>query len=223
MMGDKAEVTDTRVTGPEWKKMKFASPWATCPFVKVNGTSVGQTRAISGLMGTLAGIRPSDPVKAGLCDSIVNTMEDLQSSIAKCKGADARKKGFENEANVVKPYLYMQCLEDFCKKHGTPDKGFMIGDSLTTADVEIFHYLGNTTCGFFDHCRELDILKPFPNLTAVMKQVGAIPAVKAFYVKEVNAAKAKDAAALTSGAKFRYTIATDWCGLTDKDFEWASE
>lgn len=206
-------ITDTRVTGAEWKTMKPNSPWITCPYMTVGDKAIGQCRVVNRLMGQLAGLVPEDPIEAEQCGEIHNVMEDLLSATFKAQGKEAREKLYSEGIGMT----YLKCLEDFCTKNGTAE-GYMMGNKTTYADVTLFQYLGNLTCGMVDHIT-MDVMfgadrKKCPKVFAVMMKVGSLQAVKDFYIKEI-AALTKKADIAKGPGKYRYNAAVYYCGLTD--------
>mmetsp|Transcript_84634 Transcript_84634/g.235713 ORF Transcript_84634/g.235713 Transcript_84634/m.235713 type:complete len:126 (+) Transcript_84634:2-379(+) len=60
---------------------------------------------------------------------------------------------------------------------------FVVGGTLTIADIWFFFFLAFLKTGFFDGLPS-DYLKSFPKLQAIVKNVASIPEVKEYYAKK---------------------------------------
>ena len=60
--------------------------------------------------------------------------------------------------------------------------GFAVGSELTMADIVVFVYACNLSSGFFDGVPK-EAIEKHQNIQAVVKTVGAIDQVKAWYTK----------------------------------------
>jgi len=62
--------------------------------------------------------------------------------------------------------------------------GFVVGDSLTIADIWAYFFCNLLRCGFLDGFPK-DYLGKYPKLTAIVENVASIPAVKEYVDKKV--------------------------------------
>mmetsp|Transcript_16224 Transcript_16224/g.24464 ORF Transcript_16224/g.24464 Transcript_16224/m.24464 type:complete len:226 (+) Transcript_16224:106-783(+) len=182
----KVAFEEERFSFKDWgEKIKATTPWGGAPVLTLpSGEQIGQCRAISRFAGKKSGLYPTDEVLALKVDEIMDACEDLQSAVNKVgQGKEKKVKEAERKAAMLtgSPSKMLKKFEEIAKA-GEP--GFMVGKSLTMADIFIFCYTSMIIkSGFFDGVPN-DLLKDFPALVAVRKSVISHPQVIARYAGE---------------------------------------
>jgi len=131
--------TDTRVTFPEWGKLKAAgsTPWGSLPYLEVDGKELGQTKAIVRFVAHEHGLAGSGAFEQGLVDSVVEGTRDILDTLFTFQYGDAAQKDANlNKLKTTTLPAALGNLEKFITKHG--QNGFTVGGKLTTADLAVF-------------------------------------------------------------------------------------
>ena len=87
------------------------------------------------------------------------------------------------------PPQWLGYFEEQLKTNGT---GYLVGDSVTIADLRLLPVVQWISGGALDGV-DASIFNSFPEIQALVKRVGELPAIKAWYEKEAarKAAKAQ--------------------------------
>jgi glutathione S-transferase len=130
------EFEDHRVPFPptdetkQWAKEKDSHVFATLPELTVNkSTVIPQSKAIERYLAKRFGFMGSNPLEEALIDSFGEQIRDLKDSFDKVKG-DAEKESkwiatdFPNHLRLI--------------ERAAGNKGFLVGDKLSLADVQMF-------------------------------------------------------------------------------------
>lgn len=173
---------ESRIEFKDWPKLKPETKYGSLPVLDLpTGENLAQTRAIARYVGKVAGLYPKDPIAAAMVDEIIDTCEDIQSAVmAAGRGMEKTEKEKARLEAITsgQPAKLLKILDSFV----TP-KGYMVGDSITLADLFVFAYTGFVTSGFFDGVPK-DAMKNFPKLQTVRKAVASHPAVIKRYEAE---------------------------------------
>ena len=135
------------------------------PILKVDGKTISQSTAILRYAGKLAGLYPSDPALALRVDEAMDGVDDMMSPMgASIREEDAtRKAAMRKEmAEVTIPANFAR-FEKLIRDNGST--GFLVGDSLTIADLKLLHAVDKLIDGSLDGI-PTSIIDPF----AVLKQ-----------------------------------------------------
>ena len=85
---------DHRFTFPEFAAFRTTTPFGQVPTLHVDGLQVTQSDAILRYAGKLAGLYPTDPLQALLCDEVAYVVEEASVRI----GPTFRMSGEEQKA-----------------------------------------------------------------------------------------------------------------------------
>jgi glutathione S-transferase len=172
---------DHRFTFPEFAEIKKTTPFGQVPVLHVDGTQVTQSDSILRYAGKLAGLYPTDPFQALLCDEVMYVVEEAGVKM----GPTYRMTGEEQKAarlalvNGSIP-VYLSWLQNQLKARGGE---YFADNRLTVADLKVFVDVRGLNSGRLDHVPTDLVEKVAPALNAHMKRIAALPAVAAYYAK----------------------------------------
>ena len=144
-----------------------------------NGFELAQSSAIARYLARTYGFYGKNPKEDALIDSILAGFDDLLSKIRPViRMPDGNEKTVELEKlNKEIIPLWLSFIEKLIKAHGS--NGHAVGDSLTLADIAIFHYISN----YASHkVIQLDA-SAFPAINAVVAAVGKRERIAAWVQK----------------------------------------
>ncbi|CAA93086.1 Glutathione S-transferase 4 [Caenorhabditis elegans] len=166
---------DYRVSVEEWSKLKPTTPFGQLPILQVDGEQFGQSMSITRYLARKFGLAGKTAEEEAYADSIVDQYRDFifffrQFTSSVFYGSDAdhiNKVRFE----VVEPARddFLAIINKFLAKSKS---GFLVGDSLTWADIVIADNLTSLLKnGFLDFNKEKK-LEEFYN------KIHSIPEIK---------------------------------------------
>jgi len=132
------EYEDVRVAQDQWATKKAEFHFGQMPVLEVDGVKVGQSAAIAYFLATQFGLAGKTAIDSLTCHSLAETVRDLVEPLVRIvfveKDAERKAKLIEEyEAGTLKTSLCK--LECYLKKH---ESGFLVGDSLTYADLALY-------------------------------------------------------------------------------------
>ena len=130
-------------------------PFGAVPVLEVDGKILSQTQAMAAYCGSLTKLRPEDPWLAAKCD---------EEKIA------AREALLAPDGRLT---MHLGGLERLIRENGT---GYVVGASLSVADLAIWRLAGWLTSGVIDGLP--DISTQFPAITKLCALVDAHPKVE---------------------------------------------
>eukprot|EP00775_Hariotina_reticulata_P004727 gene4727-4977_t len=170
---------DNRIDFAEWPSFKPSTPFGQIPVLEVDGKVIAQSGAIDHYAAKLAGLYPSDPLKAALADQAYFFCEDLLQTVV----PTFKIKDPEEQAKARQELLEGALKDklDLLSKlvEGRPGK-YIVGDDLTIADVAIFHQLSFLQSGLLTGL-PTDLLTRWPALKAFRNGIATLPEVTAYY------------------------------------------
>ena len=172
---------DHRFTFPEFAAFRTTTPFGQVPTLHVDGVQVTQSDAILRYAGKLAGLYPTDPLQALLCDEVAYVVEEASVRI----GPTFRMSGEEQKAarlalvNGSIP-VYLAWLQTQLAAHGGD---FFADNRLTVADLKVFVDVRGLNSGRLDHVPTDLVERVAPALNAHMQRVGNTPGVQAYYAQ----------------------------------------
>ena len=172
---------DNRFTFPEFAAFRTTTPFGQVPTLHVDGVQVTQSDAILRYAGKLAGLYPSDPLQALLCDEVAYVVEEASVRI----GPTFRMSGEEQKAarlalvNGSMP-VYLAWLQAQLEAHGGE---FFADNRLTVADLKVFVDVRGLNSGRLDHVPTDLVERVAPALNAHMQRVASTPGVQAYYAQ----------------------------------------
>jgi len=178
------EYVDQRYEHSEWPgeiKKTLDLPFGQLPTLAIDGVVYSQclpiTRYLAEKYG-LAGKTDFDRLRA---DMIIHCAEDVIMKLA----AIYLEQDAEKKANLLKKFNDEE-LPQFCGyfekmlKQNSDGQGFFVGDSLTWADLHLFHLL-TSFIPLLDVNK--DYLSSYPDLKALTERVGKNPKIAAWIAK----------------------------------------
>jgi glutathione S-transferase len=172
---------DHRFTFAEFADVRKATPFGQVPVLYVDGTLVTQSDAILRYAGKLAGLYPTDPLQALLCDEVAYVVEEANVKL----GPTFRMSGEEQKAarlalvNGSMP-VYLAWLQSKLVANGGQ---YFADNRLTVADLKVFVDVRGLNSGRLDHVPTDLVEKVAPLLNAHMQRIAATPAVAQYYAK----------------------------------------
>ncbi len=172
---------DHRFTFAEFPEVRKIAPFGQVPLLEIDGAVITQCDAILRYAGKLAGLYPTDPLQALLCDEVMYVVEESTVRL----GPTFRMTGEEQKTarlalvNGSMP-VYLQWLEKQLLARGGE---YFADKRLTVADLKVFVDVRGLNSGRLDHVPTDLVEKVAPALNAHMKRIAALPAVQAYYAK----------------------------------------
>jgi len=140
---------DDRVPFAEWEGRKAGTPFGSVPVLGADGQTLSQSNAINRYIGRQAGLYPSDPWEAALCDETMDAVEDVISEIASTMFLPEEEKKARREALAAGPIpFYLARLQQKLEANGGR---YFAGESLTMADLKVAILIRMLRSGMLDH------------------------------------------------------------------------
>ena len=172
---------DHRFSFPEFAEVKKTAPFGQVPVLHVDGVQVTQCDAINRYVGKLAGLYPTDPYQALLCDEVMYVVEEASVKLS----PSFRMVGEEQKAarlelvNGSMPQ-YLGWLQTQLLAQGGE---YFADKRLTVADLKVFVDVRGLNSGRLDHVPTDLVEKVAPVLNAHMQRIAQTPSVVAYYAK----------------------------------------
>jgi glutathione S-transferase len=171
---------DQRVNGAQWQTMKAKfGQYAQIPVLEVDGNVIYQSVNILLYAGTLTGLIATD-LEGELrmrevilaCDDIPNTFQQTFTITNPEERIAARTILFKENGRT---FCQLKRIEEL-----VGDREFVVGSTLTIADISVFTYCCMLKCGHFDGFPS-DCLDCVPKLKAFVNRIAALPKVQEYY------------------------------------------
>ncbi len=172
---------DYRFAFPEFAQLRKSTPLGQVPTLHVDGVQVTQSDAITRYAGKLAGLYPTDPFQALLCDEVMDGLEDINVKLGASFGltGDALKEA--RAALVAGPLpQYLAWLQRQLQAHGGQ---YFADQRLTIADLKAFVFVRGLTSGRLDHIPTDLVQTVAPDLVAHVQRIAQTPAIAEYYAK----------------------------------------
>lgn len=172
---------DNRFAFPEFAEFRKGTPFGQVPTLEVDGAHITQCDAILRYAGKLAGLYPTDPLQALLCDEVMYVVEEASVRI----GPTFRMSGEEQKAarlalvNGSMP-VYLAWLQARLQAQGGE---YFADHRLTVADLKVLVDVRGLNSGRLDHVPTDLVERVAPALNAHMQRVASLPAVQAYYAQ----------------------------------------
>jgi glutathione S-transferase len=142
---------------------------------------VTQCDAILRYAGKLAGLYPTDPFQALLCDEVMYVVEEAGVKMGPSfrLTGDAQKEARLALVNGSIP-VYLAWLQRQLVAHGGQ---YFADNRLTVADLKVFVDVRGLNSGRLDHIPTDLVEKVAPLLNAHMQRIAQMPAVAKYYAK----------------------------------------
>jgi prostaglandin-H2 D-isomerase / glutathione transferase len=172
---------DHRFAFPQFAGVRQTTPFGQVPVMYVDGVQVTQSDSLLRYAGKLAGLYPSDPMQALLCDEVTYVVEEANVKL----GPTFRMSGEEQKTarlalvNGSMP-VYLGWLQTQLLARGGE---YFADNRLTVADLKVFVDVHCLNSGRLDHVPTDLVEKVAPALNAHMQRIAATPAVAQYYAK----------------------------------------
>lgn len=144
------EFEDQRVVFADWPAIKPQMPYQVLPVLEVDGKLLAQSNSINRFVGKLAGLYPGDPWQAGLCDEIMDAVEDsTQLLVATFSIKNDNEKKTARQALV--DGALRSSLEQLQTRLEQSGRKYFSDSRLTVADLKVFGWIKDLKSGNFDH------------------------------------------------------------------------
>eukprot|EP01083_Nonionella_stella_P088277 245908_1 len=187
---------DEFVTGDEQKAAKESGTrrWSGLPELVVLGndgkeiTIIGQSKAQMRFVSKLTGLYPTKALDGAFVDEVLDSIVDAMTVLRYGGEKDKDKQKIMREAAIAKDGPLSYWLNKFVlrleenKKRGNKN-GYIVGDSLTIADIALTGALAGLISGFWDYVPKDYYSKNFPQLEAYVANVNKNDKIKAFNEK----------------------------------------
>ncbi|MEI8029231.1 MAG: glutathione S-transferase family protein [Comamonadaceae bacterium] len=172
---------DHRFTFPEFAEVRKATPFGQVPTLQVDGVQVTQCDSILRYAGKLAGLYPSDPFQALLCDEVMYVVEEASVKMGPTfrMTGDAQKEARLALVNGAMP-VYLGWLQSQLLAHGGE---YFADQRLTVADLKVFVDVRGLNSGRLDHVPSDLVEKVAPLLNAHMQRIAQTPAILQYYAR----------------------------------------
>ncbi len=144
------EFEDQRVVFADWPAIKPQMPYQVLPVLEVDGKLLAQSNSINRFFGKLAGLYPGDPWQAGLCDEIMDAVEDSTQLLVATFSIES-----ENEKKAARQALVdgalRSSLEQLQTRLEQSGRKYFSDSRLTVADLKVFGWIKDLKSGNFDH------------------------------------------------------------------------
>eukprot|EP01005_Ploeotia_sp_CARIB1_P001574 NODE_493_length_790_cov_307.309201_g484_i0.p1 GENE.NODE_493_length_790_cov_307.309201_g484_i0~~NODE_493_length_790_cov_307.309201_g484_i0.p1 ORF type:complete len:222 (+),score=79.06 NODE_493_length_790_cov_307.309201_g484_i0:53-667(+) len=164
---------DKRLAKEEFGKAKGEGkfPFGSVPVLEVNGKTYAQSTSLLRYAGKLAKLYPEDPVAGLGVDMVLDTVEEIASKLP-FGGDDIKEKREKFQAEVLPKFL-----PAINKMAAENSDGWLVGSSLTIADIMVANFCGWLASGMLDHLDKELVSKDYAALAAVTKKVQENPKV----------------------------------------------
>lgn len=174
------EFEDRRVPLAEWPAVKEETPFHAVPVLEVDGKTLTQSNAINRYVGKLAGLYPSDPWQAALCDEVMDAIEDIVNEVvATFTIENEEEKRAARQALADGPLrFYLKRLQTRLEQTGGE---YFADNRLTVADLKVFVWIRNLRSGILDYI-PVDLPdRVAPLLVEHLERVNKHPKITAYY------------------------------------------
>ena len=174
------EFEDRRVPLAEWPAVKAEMPFHAVPVLEVDGKTLTQSNVINRYVGKLAGLYPSDPWQAALCDEVMDAIEDIVNEVvATFTIENEEEKRAARQALADGPLrFYLERLQTRLEQTGGE---YFADNRLTVADLKVFVWIRNLRSGILDYIPTDLPDRVAPLLVEHLERVNKHPKITAYY------------------------------------------
>lgn len=191
------EWEDRVTTGQEWSGMKETTMFGQMPVLRAADGSLelAQSKSIARFLAkaskTPAGsaLYPADARLAARVDMLMDTLDEIRTNLVPTFAIkDQAEKEAARAAMFAEGGKILEGLRVVERQIAAAD-GFMVGGTLSLADLTVFSVINQCRAGFVDGVPRDGWMEKLPKLKAVVAQVAAVPAVNAYYTKKAEGNK----------------------------------
>ncbi len=174
------EFEDRRVPLAEWPAVKAEMPFHAVPVLTLDGKTLTQSNAINRYVGKLAGLYPSDPWQAALCDEVMDAVEDIVNEVgATFTIENEKEKRAARQALADGPIrFHLERLQTRLEQTGGE---YFADNRLTVADLKVFVWIRWLRSGLLDYIPTDLPDRVAPLLVEHLERVNKHPKITAYY------------------------------------------
>jgi glutathione S-transferase len=170
---------DFRFSYDQFEEVRKSTPFGQVPTLEVDGKLITQSNAINRFVGKLAGLYPSDPLQALLCDEVMDAVEDVSVKLSPTFRMQGEEQKRAREALVAEVFpKYLKWAGARLAEQGGE---YFADNRLTIADLKIFGLVRWLNSGVRDHVPATLVEAHAPNLNKHSERVANIPAIVEYY------------------------------------------
>lgn len=172
---------DHRFTFAEFAEIRKTTPFGQVPVLHVDGVQVTQCDAINRYVAKLAGLYPTDPFQALLCDEVSYVVEEASVKLSPTFRMTGEEQKFARLAlvNGSMP-VYLAWLQSRLVAQGGE---YFADKRLTIADLKVFVDVRGLNSGRLDHVPTDLVAQVAPLLNTHMQRIAQTPAVAQYYAR----------------------------------------
>lgn len=173
---------DDRVPAKDWPARKPQTPFGSMPVLEVDGRIAAQSNAINRYVGKLAGLYPTDPWQALLCDEAMDVVEEAYQTLNRTFGIQDPEELKKARTALCEGPL-RQYLERIAARLAERGGGYFADGKLTVADLKVMGWIRHLRSGVLDHIPKDYVDRVAPLLVEHLKRVRGDARVDAYYRK----------------------------------------
>ncbi|MEJ2360171.1 MAG: glutathione S-transferase [Gammaproteobacteria bacterium] len=171
---------DVHIPPDEFRQRRKAGefPFGGLPVLDIESTQgkvcAAQSNAILRFAGRLSGLYPvDDPVKALKVDEAMDMGEDINALLGPSlhEADEAKRMAMRKTLAEETLPFWAACFEKLLNANG--NTGFIVGDSLTVADLKLYWIIEWLTCGMLDGI-PTSLVDSYPAIQTWRKQIGEV-------------------------------------------------
>ncbi len=172
---------DHRFAAVEFAELRKSTPFGQVPTMHVDGVQVTQSDSILRYAGKLAGLYPTDPLQALLCDEVMYVVEEAGVKLGPTfrMSGEAQKEARLALVNGSMP-VYLRWLQSQLLVRGGE---YFADKRLTVADLKVFVDVRGLNSGRLDHVPADLVQRVAPLLNDHMQRIAATPSVTQYYAR----------------------------------------
>uniref|UniRef100_A0A914V8D0 glutathione transferase n=1 Tax=Plectus sambesii TaxID=2011161 RepID=A0A914V8D0_9BILA len=163
---------DVRIPVADWPQLKPDTPWGSAPVLEVDGEKLAQSRTIELYLARKFGFIGKTEWEAAKIHEILGAIDDAYDSLQPAIRAkdDQERERLLSESVIESIAPFYERLVEKLESNGT---GFVVGDSLTVADIALYVWIDGVEEGMIH-----GVLSRYPKLEEYIKRIASLPKIK---------------------------------------------
>ncbi|MGA8260829.1 MAG: glutathione S-transferase family protein [Arenicellales bacterium] len=174
---------DHRISFAEFGEMRSGTPLNALPVLEIDGVAYTQCNAMNRYFGKRAGLYPSDPWQAFLCDEVLEIVDDTSHAFGRTLGLEGDEL---KAARARLTEFFTKCLELLAKRLEAAGGEYFADNRFTVADLKAYVWIKRLRTGTLDHVPADLPDTVAPSLVRHMERVAAQPGVVAYYERRAK-------------------------------------
>lgn len=185
---------DRFVSGAENMESKKAGKnrWSGIPELTIFGkdgkelVTIGQSNTCLRYIGSLAGLYSDNPLNAALMDECLDSVEDIMMMLTPSFREKDEEKKKAMRLALMEPDKLPYWIQKFESRYEENEKrgnknGFVVGDSLSIADLKIFFMLQTVRGGKLDYVDGNKLMENAKRMTASADKIANMDTMKKYF------------------------------------------